>query len=48
MIPIEQSEILLKLTNGAAKLLVIAGAGHNDIHLFKSYIDGLTAELPGL
>jgi len=48
LIPIEQSEILLKLANGRAKLLVIAGAGHNDVHQYRSYIDGLTAELPGL
>jgi uncharacterized protein len=48
LIPIEESKALLKLTNGTSKLLVIAGAGHNDIHQFKSYIDGLTAELPGL
>lgn len=48
LIPIEESKALLKLANGTSKLLVIAGAGHNDIHQFKSYIDGLTAELPGL
>ncbi len=48
LIPIAQSEALLKLANGNSKLLVIAGAGHNDIHRFKSYLDGLTAELPGL
>ena len=48
LIPIEESEALLKLTNGSSKLLVIAGAGHNDIHQYQSYIDGLTAELPGL
>jgi pimeloyl-ACP methyl ester carboxylesterase len=48
LIPIAHSEALLQLTNGNSKLLVIAGAGHNDIHHFKSYLDGLTAELPGL
>ena len=48
LIPLAHSESLLKLTNAQSKLLVIAGAGHNDIHQFKSYLEGLTAELPGL
>ena len=47
-IPLSHSEELLKLTNAQSKLLVIEGAGHNDIHQFRSYKDGLTAELPGL
>jgi pimeloyl-ACP methyl ester carboxylesterase len=48
LIPLAHSEELLKLTNAQSKLLVIAGAGHNDIHRHKSYVEGLTAELPGL
>ncbi len=47
LIPIAHSEELLKLTNEKSKLLVIEGAGHNDIHHFQSYLVGLTAELPG-
>lgn len=48
LIPLAHSESLLKLANAQSKLLVIAGAGHNDIHQFKSYLEGLTAELPGV
>lgn len=48
LIPLAHSESLLKLTNAQSKLLVIAGAGHNDIHQYRSYREGLTAELPGL
>ncbi len=48
LIPITESKALLDLTNGNSKLLVIDGAGHGDIHHFKSYLDGLTAELPGI
>jgi pimeloyl-ACP methyl ester carboxylesterase len=48
LIPIAHSEALLKLVNGDSKFLVIEGAGHNDIHRYKSYIDGLTIELPGI
>ena len=47
-ISITHSQELLKLTNSPSKLLVIEGAGHNDIHQYKSYLEGLTAELPGL
>jgi len=28
-----------------AELLVVQGAGHNDIHRFPAYIDGLAARL---
>ena len=34
------------LSKAPTKILVIDGAGHNDIHLFDDYLDGLTAELP--
>ncbi|NOX69980.1 MAG: alpha/beta hydrolase, partial [Gammaproteobacteria bacterium] len=48
LIPLVHSESLLKLIKAPSKLLVIAGAGHTDIHQFESYLEGLTAELPGL
>jgi alpha-beta hydrolase superfamily lysophospholipase len=44
-IPITHSYELTRLADATAKLLVIAGAGHNDIHQFKGYLDGLTMEL---
>ena len=45
LIPLQHSR---ELTNLAARseLLVIEGAGHNDIHAFADYIDGLTSRLP--
>lgn len=47
-IPIAHSEQLLEMTNAPSKLLIIDGAGHNDIHQFKRYLEGLAAELPGI
>jgi len=46
IIPLGHSYELMDLVNTPAKLLVIQGAGHNDIHRFQSYLDGLTLELP--
>lgn len=46
LIPISHSYELAKLTRSPSKMLVIEGAGHGDIHNFKTYLDGLTAELP--
>lgn len=46
IIPLEHSFELKSKANGQTKLLVIQGAGHNDIHRFKSYVDGLTNALP--
>lgn len=46
LIPIEHSERLQTITNGRASLLRVEGAGHNDIHLFPTYLDGLAAVLP--
>ena len=48
LIPMTHSEDLLKLIKSPAKLLIVEGAAHNDIHQYKSYVEGLTAELPGL
>ncbi len=45
-IPLEHSYELRGLANSPVNLLVIKGAGHNDIHQFKSYLDGLTTALP--
>ena len=45
-IPLAHSYELRDLANGQSKLLVIEGAGHNDIHQFRTYLDGLTMELP--
>lgn len=46
LIPLAHSVELKNLARSDAKLLVIKGAGHNDIHLYQHYLDGLTAELP--
>lgn len=46
LIPLDHSHRLIDLATARTRLLVIEGAGHNDIHQFKSYIDGLTGELP--
>jgi alpha-beta hydrolase superfamily lysophospholipase len=46
LIPIAHTYELMGLANTHAKLLLIEGAGHNDIHRFTSYLDGLTKELP--
>ena len=46
LIPIAHTYELMGLANTNAKLLLIEGAGHNDIHRFSSYLDGLTKALP--
>ena len=46
VIPLSHSEALMKLAPGRADLLVIEGAGHNDIHSFRTYLEGLAAALP--
>ena len=43
--PLADSESLRSLARSPVELLVIDGAGHNDIHRFPSYIDGLAARL---
>lgn len=45
-IPMSHSFELRDLATSKVKMLVIKGAGHNDIHQFKSYLDGLTMALP--
>jgi alpha-beta hydrolase superfamily lysophospholipase len=46
VIPMEHSFELKGMATAEAKMLVIQGAGHNDIHRFRSYLDGLTVALP--
>ncbi|MEO8135235.1 MAG: alpha/beta fold hydrolase, partial [Betaproteobacteria bacterium] len=45
LIPLAESERLRPLAHPPAELLVIEGAGHNDIHQFRAYLDGLAARL---
>lgn len=45
-IPIAHSEQLHNLAKNRTEMLVIRGAGHGDIHRFRSYRDGLTMALP--
>jgi len=47
LIPISHGERLKKLRQ-ATELMVITGAGHNDIHKFPSYLDGLAEQLQKL
>ena len=44
LIPISHGEKLQKLRT-ATEMLVITGAGHNDIHNFPAYLDGLAERL---
>lgn len=46
LIPLTHSRELLKSANPPAELLIIEGAGHNDIHSYSRYLDGLAAALP--
>ncbi|MBK9609020.1 MAG: alpha/beta fold hydrolase [Betaproteobacteria bacterium] len=45
LIPLADSERLHALARSPAELLVIEGAGHNDIHQFPVYLEGLAARL---
>ena len=45
LIPLADSERLQALARPPADLLVIDGAGHNDIHQFPVYLEGLAARL---
>jgi pimeloyl-ACP methyl ester carboxylesterase len=46
LIPIEHSHDLNKLLNKPAKVFVIEGSGHGDIHQFDSYLKALEEVLP--
>ncbi len=45
VIPLAESERLRQLARAPTELLVVAGAGHNDIHRFPAYLDGLATRL---
>jgi hypothetical protein len=45
LIPLANSERLKALARSPVELLVVPGAGHNDIHKFPVYLDGLAARL---
>jgi hypothetical protein len=47
LIPISHGEQLQKVRR-ATEMLVITGAGHNDIHKFPAYLDGLAERLQKL
>ena len=46
LIPMFHSEKLFSLLQAPSKLLIVEGAGHNNIHKFASYLNSLAAELP--
>lgn len=46
--PLSQARQLLALARSPAQLLVVNGAGHNDIHEFPAYLDGLAHRLQEL
>ncbi|MFO1339477.1 MAG: alpha/beta fold hydrolase [Burkholderiaceae bacterium] len=48
LIPPAHSLALQQLTGGRARLLRLPEAGHNDVHRFPAYLDGLRAELDRL
>jgi uncharacterized protein len=48
LIPLAHSERLKALARSPVELLVVPGAGHNDIHKFPVYLDGLAARLIGV
>ena len=45
LIPTADSEELKALARSPTELLIVPGAGHNDIHQFPAYLDGLAARL---
>ena len=45
LIPLADSERLKALARSPTELLVVPGAGHNNIHKFPVYLDGLAARL---
>jgi pimeloyl-ACP methyl ester carboxylesterase len=45
LLPLSDSEQLRALARSPADLLVVDGAGHNDIHRFPTYLDGFAARL---
>lgn len=45
LIPPADSEELKALARSPTEILIVPGAGHNDIHRFPAYLDGLSARL---
>jgi uncharacterized protein len=45
LIPLAHSQRLAALARSPVELIVVEGAGHNDIHRFPSYLDALAARL---
>ena len=43
--PLADSEHLKSLARSPVELLIVEGAGHNNIHLYPAYLDGLTDRL---
>lgn len=48
LIPSSESERLRSLARSPVELVLIDGAGHNDIHRFPAYLDALAARLRSL
>jgi len=48
LIPLEQARRLASLAQAPTQLLEVEGAGHNDVHQFAAYRDGLAARLASL
>jgi uncharacterized protein len=48
LIPLEQARRLAARARAPTQLLEVEGAGHNDLHQFPAYRDGLAARLAGL
>jgi uncharacterized protein len=43
--PLADSEHLKALAHSPVELLIVEGAGHNNIHQFPAYVDGLADRL---
>jgi alpha-beta hydrolase superfamily lysophospholipase len=48
LIPVDHAHRLARLAGGPTQLLEVPGAGHDDIHRFPAYLDGLAARLAEL
>ena len=48
LIPLAHSQRLKALVRSPVEVLVVPEAGHNDIHKFPAYLDGLAARLVGI
>jgi len=45
LIPPSDSELLEALVRSPVELVMVAGAGHNDIHRFPAYLDAVAERL---